>query len=215
MDETSEPVLYQFKVVLLGISPMIWRRLLVPSDRFIADFHYIIQIAMGWTDSHLHRFVIHGKQYGIAQVGGIWFSDNPWQVKLSDFGFRVRETFSYEYDFGDNWQHQIRVEAILPEDPKHPYPTCIGGRRAAPPEDCGGAWKFLELRQQYSIGHTAERLMDICSAIQDQGMEVLVDSREELLELHEWLSLDRFDRRAVNRRLHQYANGDEEWMFTE
>ncbi len=112
MADLYEPVIYQLKVVLLGISQMIWRRLLVHSDSTITYLHYILQIALGWTDSHIHQFIIHGKRYGIAQVGGVWFSDDPKQVKLSDFGFRAPEKFLYEYDFGDNWQHQIRVEAI-------------------------------------------------------------------------------------------------------
>jgi hypothetical protein len=71
MSDSSEPVIYQLKVVLLGINPMIWRRLLVKSDRTIEDLHYILQIAMGWEDIHLHQFIIHGKQYGITQPGGI------------------------------------------------------------------------------------------------------------------------------------------------
>ncbi|MHC5746998.1 MAG: IS1096 element passenger TnpR family protein, partial [Nostoc sp.] len=66
------------------------------SDSTIADLHYIIQIAMGWTDSHLHRFIIHSKHYGIAQIGGMWFYDDPKEVKLSDFGWRMRERFLYE-----------------------------------------------------------------------------------------------------------------------
>jgi hypothetical protein len=73
---------YQFKVVLRGISPMIWRRLLLRSDHSIADLHYTIQIAMGWSDSHLHRFRIHGKDYGVAHEGGLTFSDDPDGVRL-------------------------------------------------------------------------------------------------------------------------------------
>jgi hypothetical protein len=72
-----EPVIYQLKVVLQGISPMIWHRLLVCGDSTIADLHYIIQIAMGWSGDHLHQFRIHGKRYGIARMGGISFSDDP------------------------------------------------------------------------------------------------------------------------------------------
>ena len=72
-----EPVIYQLKVVLQGLSPMIWRRLLVCGDSTIADLHYIIQIAMGWSGDHLHQFRIHGKRYGIARMGGISFSDDP------------------------------------------------------------------------------------------------------------------------------------------
>src|SRR5512144_1623882 len=97
------PPVYQLKVWLLGISPMIWRRLLVRSDSTIADLHYTIQIAMGWTDTHLHRFRIHGQDYGVAHPGGIAFTDDPAQVRLADFGFRPRERFLYEYDFHDLW----------------------------------------------------------------------------------------------------------------
>ena len=108
-----EPVIYQLKVVLQGISPMIWRRLLVCGDSTIADLHYIVQIAMGWFDDHLHQFRIHGKRYGITRMGGISFSDDPESVRLKDLGLRINERFVYEYDFTDAWQHQIRVETIL------------------------------------------------------------------------------------------------------
>jgi Plasmid pRiA4b ORF-3-like protein len=106
MSDSKQITVYQLKIFILGISPMIWRRIKVRSDNTIADLHYIIQIAMGWTDSqasfacvagyppsreaspanvaHLHRFVIHGKDYGIAQIGGISFSDDPRKVKLAD-----------------------------------------------------------------------------------------------------------------------------------
>ncbi len=87
-------------------------------------------------------------QYGIAQVGGIWFSDDRKQVKLADLGLRVRERFVYQYDFEDNWQHLLRVEAILTPETNRSYPTWIGGKRKAPPFDCGGAWADLALRQK-------------------------------------------------------------------
>ena len=69
MSETPEPFIYQLKVVLLDVSPMIWRRLLVCDDSTITDLHYILQINMGWSDDHLNRIRIHGKQYGIARFG--------------------------------------------------------------------------------------------------------------------------------------------------
>lgn len=151
MSDPEQLVIYQLHIFILGISPMIWRRVKIRSDSTIADLHYIIQIAMGWTDSHLHRFIIHGKHYGIAQIGGMGFSDDPRVVKLSDFGWQMRERFLYEYDFGDNWQHQIRVEAILTPESNCFYPVCISGKRACPPEDCGGAWEFMAQKQEYSL----------------------------------------------------------------
>jgi len=97
-----EPVIYKLKVVPQGISPMIWGRLLVCGDSTIADLHFTIQIAMGWTDDHLHQFRIHGKRYVIARLGGISFSDDPESVSLKDSGFRINERFVYEYDFTDD-----------------------------------------------------------------------------------------------------------------
>ena len=99
--QNPDPVIYQLKVVLQGISPMIWRRLLVCGDNTIADLHYINQIAMGWSDDHLHQFRIHGKRYGIYRTGGISFSDDPNTVRLKDLGLRIKERFFYEYDFID------------------------------------------------------------------------------------------------------------------
>ena len=82
---------YQLKVVLRGISPMIWRRLLLRSDHSIADLHYAIQIAIDWSDAHLNRFHIHGKDYGIPYRGGLTFDDNPREVLLSCFRLHRRE----------------------------------------------------------------------------------------------------------------------------
>lgn len=88
----SDPVhVYQLKVWILEISPMVWRRLLIRSDSTIADLHYIIQIAVGWNDDHLNLFHIHGKDFGVYHDGGINFSDNPEQVLLSAFDFRLHE----------------------------------------------------------------------------------------------------------------------------
>jgi hypothetical protein len=148
MSEPNPVSVYQLKVSLIGISPMIWRRLLVCSDSTIADLHYTIQIAMGWSDVHLNRFHIHGKDFGVYHDGGISFSDNPEKVPLSAFGFRIRERFLYEYDFGDEWLHEVRIEKHLPFDPKRSYPVCIGGKQAAPPEDCGGVQVYMQIRQK-------------------------------------------------------------------
>jgi len=178
---TSEPAIYQLKVALLGVSPMIWRRLLIYADSTIADLHYIFQIAMGWSDDHLHQFRIHGKRYGVARMGGISFSDDPDAVRLKDLGLRINERFIYEYDFTDNWQHQIRVEAILATEPHRCYPVCIDGRRACPPEDCGGPTAFMELRQHYCLFHIMQRLLEI---IEDRGSQ---DHQEELDALHYWV----------------------------
>ena len=209
--EDKKVSVYQLRIWLREISPAIWRRLLVRGDSTIADLHYILQIAMGWTDSHLHKFIIHGKQYGVPQIGGIWFTDDPNQVQLGDFRFCEKERFIYVYDFGDSWQHEIRVEKQLPIDPKKAYPVCIGGARLAPPEDCGGPWAFMAQKQQYSLWYIEERLLNILAP--DNLETDLEDYQEELITFQYWLSAESFERHAVNRRLRQYALGDEVWQW--
>ena len=134
----SSPVVYQLRVVLRGVSPLIWRRLLVPDTTTIADLHAVMQSAFGWAGEHLHRFVIHGREYGISYPGGVGFRDNPRRLWLAGFGLRAGERFVYEYDFIDGWRHDIRVEQLVTPEPGRVYPVCVGGRRAGPSEDCGG-----------------------------------------------------------------------------
>ena len=85
----------------------------------------------------------YGREYGVAHAGGPWFRDDPYEVRLIDLGLRVGERFLYEYDLGDRWCHDMRVEAILPVEPGRRYPVCTAGRRSAPPEGCGGPWAFM------------------------------------------------------------------------
>lgn len=199
MNTSAAPIVYQLKVALIGISPVIWRRFRVNGDSTIADLHYILQLVMGWSDYHLNRFIIHGKQYGVWHAGGISFSNAPEAVQLIDLQLREREKFRYEYDFTDRWHHQMRVEAIqYPEKPLA-APVCIAGKRAAPPEDCGGPWAYLARRQHYSYGHGIEVLADI----HERGAEAVSERYDEIQLPMQWLSLEKFDRDVVNRRLQQ------------
>ncbi len=194
---------------------MIWRRLLVKSDSTSEDLHYILQIAMGWEDIHLHHFIIHGKQYGITQPGGIGFSDHAREVKLATLEFRVKERFIYEYDFSIHpamgawrywWRHEIRVEAILTAQTNQIYPVCVAGKGVCPPEDCSGPYGFMEKKQDYSVRHLLERFS---SMLEDGDW---AGHWEELSELSPWLLVhqNRFDRHQVNRRLQQYVLGNYE-----
>ncbi len=150
---------------------------------------------------------------------------DPRRVQLADLGLRVRERWLYEHDFIDGWQHDVRLEQILPLDSRRRYPVCIGGRRAAPPEDCGGPWAFLELRQHYSIVTIADRMLTLLSPLiaggRDDGDDHFGeadgdadtedgdrpdnhddhDHTAELATLLRWLRIDYFDRRAVNQQL--------------
>lgn len=193
---------------------MIWRRLLVRSDSTIADLHYTLQIAFGWSDSHLHCFHIHGKDYGVGHSGGMSFADDPETVHLAGFQFRMRERFLYEYDFNDNWQHEVRVEQILSLEPQRTYPVCIGGKRSAPPEDCGGVREFLKGRLE-APWHARELLQRIAESVDEDDETAVMDLAEEIPAVREWLTLDHFDRREVNRRLLQYVRGERKWLFAQ
>src|SRR5436305_781158 len=107
----------QLHFLLLEISPARWRRVLVRGDSSIFDLHYFLQTAFGWSDSHLHQFRLHGKTYEIYHPDGISFNPDPKQVRLHDLKLRLKERFEYHYNFGANWQVQIRLEQKLPFNP--------------------------------------------------------------------------------------------------
>jgi len=191
-EATPQPEVYQLRIWLQEINPMIWRRLLMRSDQTLADLHDALQIAFGWTDFHLHRCARHGKEYGIPRLDGPWYSADARHVRLADLHLRHYERFVYEYDFGDSWVHEIRVEQRLPLRERQTYPRCSGGARAGPPEDCGGPWAFMALRQHDAPWRIAEQLVDL---LRDRDRD---DRQEELAELRYWLTCDRFDRRVVS-----------------
>ena len=95
-----------------------WRRLLARSDSTIADLHASLQLVLGWSDEHLNRFVIHGREYGVWHEGGLGFRDNPRHVRLADLGLRVGQRFPYEYDFTDGCLRDVRIPQILPLEPR-------------------------------------------------------------------------------------------------
>jgi pRiA4b ORF-3-like protein len=140
--------IYEIKITLNGSKPAIWRRIQVSADVALFKLHRIIQETMGWTDSHLHQFVIGNDIYKIrdshADFGMDESSTNERTTKLrqviSGDGFR----FQYDYDFGDNWKHALVVERILAPEDGVTYPRCVAGARACPPEDVGGIHGYDE-----------------------------------------------------------------------
>jgi len=197
----------EVRVTLKGSKPPIWRKLAVPADIVLADLHEVIQIAMGWTNSHMHQFILRGKKPKPARrklpkatgtvektvidlpggrkgyllttksvEGGdacepvkpdmSWFDtgDRYYVTKVTPWGDpadmkgedeeaftlgevcpKVKSKLIYEYDFGDGWEHAIEVQKIIEPEPGVQYPVCLGGKKACPPEDCGGIWGYYEL----------------------------------------------------------------------
>jgi hypothetical protein len=202
MESTNKTVeVYQLRIWIRKISPQIWRRLLVRSDSTIAELHEVLQVAFGWSDEHLHQFLIRGKPYGIGRIGGMIFDDNPRQVQLRDFHFRCKETFVYEYDLTDWWQHEIRLEQVLPFHSAKQYPVCTAGKRRGPLEDCGGPWAFMELQDE----HPQWKVMPQFAQFLLDHQEDLEDYEEEFRRLAYWVAYETFHPQTVNRRLAEYA----------
>jgi len=143
---SAGPGLYQLKVTLNDINPAIWRRLQVPGDTTLNGLHKAIQTVMGWSDSHLHRFVAGGVEYGLpeSEDGRIWDDGtrDETAAKLCEVAPSEKDKFEYEYDFSDGWMHEIAVEKILAGKKSDRGVRCLAGERACPPEDCGGPWGY-------------------------------------------------------------------------
>jgi len=129
---------YQMKVTLEDSKPPIWRRIQVTSATALYRLHKILQVVMGWSDYHLHEFIIDNMHYGEPSQDYAFKMKNDKTMKLGQVISGEGTKFAYIYDFGDNWYHKILVEKILPLEPDKHYPICLKGKRACPPEDCGG-----------------------------------------------------------------------------
>ena len=136
--------IYQIKVTLRGTHPLIWRRILVSGNTTLLKLHDILQIVMGWENAHLHLFKTPGLVYGdpMNDVYGDISTAVEATCKLRQLIHCAGQRFSYEYDFGDSWEHRLVVEKILSGQERQRYPICLKGKRACPPEDVGGVWGY-------------------------------------------------------------------------
>ena len=145
---TTPPNIQEIKITLLGIEPPIWRRIAVQESRSLAVLHDFIQAVMGWKDCHLHMFEVGGRRYSsdYQEMTAEWEARvyNERNLRLRDIAKRGVSRFRYEYDFGDDWQHELEVVKIGPPEPDQEYPICLAGERACPPEDVGGVFGYAE-----------------------------------------------------------------------
>lgn len=184
---STSKFLFQFKIMLLEISPSIWRRIQV-SDCTLLEMHDHIQAAFGWCDYHMHQFEIDGRHYGPSALDDLDFgldmldeSDVLLSQLLPRSGKRAR--WMYEYDFGDGWRHEIVFEGYPPTDKKMKYPLCVEGERACPPEDVGGPWGYA----------------DYLEAIADPDHE----RHEEFMEWRGPCDPDEFDAKKATREMRE------------
>jgi hypothetical protein len=126
----------KLKVTLRHIKPPIWRRLMIPASLSLYDLHRLLQVCLGWGNQHLHGFDFRRDKFGAPDI--LDDPDNEGSVTLSLLLRRGIKRFRYTYDFGDSWEHDIEIDGGQPRVPGQQYPICLAGKRAAPPEDCGG-----------------------------------------------------------------------------
>ena len=205
---------HELKITLRHSKPPIWRRIAVPSDMKLSDLHIVIQVVMGWTNSHLHQFVVRNSKPKLTSEErrsldmltmfdrlvarnrcwsdprmGLEEAEDETKARLCELAPTVKSKFLYEYDLGDGWEHQVQVVKLGPPAEGIEYPVCLKGKLACPPEDCGGIWGYYNM------------------------LEVLKDpTHEEREDLVEWIdgSFDpeRFDLDRVNAELAQIRSGE-------
>jgi hypothetical protein len=138
------------RITLLRAKPPIWRRLEVPASCNLGELHITLNATMGWLDSHLHMFDVDGREYSISD-NDIWVdADTPLPEESVTLARLVRDgvkRFGYWYDFGESGRHDVAIERTGPPEDGVFYPRCVAGRRACPPEDCGGVWGFAEFQE--------------------------------------------------------------------
>lgn len=146
----QEPNAVQIHVVIEDIEPPVWRRLIVPLDVTLAQLHFVLQAAMGWTDSHMHEFDVGGLSYGGIEALSAERTDDDArvydadEVRMRDFSRKPGTSFTYVYDFGDNWRHTVTLEKLVAVKPAPKVATCMDGARCCPPEDAGGPHGYFE-----------------------------------------------------------------------
>ncbi|HWR46810.1 MAG TPA: plasmid pRiA4b ORF-3 family protein [Pseudonocardiaceae bacterium] len=183
------PSIHTIKVSLRYMKPPVWRRLQVPSTTSLAQLHHIIQTAMGWYDCHLHQFEVNGRYYADPEH---MLDETTDEARQTLARLPVGQRFAYWYDFGDDWWHDIQVESVDRADPALAYPRCVSGRRACPPEDCGGPWGFA-------------RLMDAFADEKHPEHEFSRDWAQQITE--DGYDPARFDLTEINEALAQFGAG--------
>jgi hypothetical protein len=147
---------YQLRITLKNVRPPIWRQVQVPMDFRLDQLHTLIHLVMGWDDYHLHEFELAApgrarwpeRRFMPAEAMAVALDDEAEDestVSIGELCPQVNDKLVYTYDFGDDWIHEVKVQKILSAEPGENYPLCLKGKRACPPEDCGGPWGYENL----------------------------------------------------------------------
>jgi hypothetical protein len=170
---------FELRVTLRHVEPPVWRAVRVPADAPLVVLHEVLQTTLGWTNSHLHEFRVGDIRFGILDTDDERFCVDERAAPLGAVA-RLGSAFVYHYDFGDDWEHDVAVERVVPRG--EDTICCTGGARACPPEDCGGPHGYAHM------------------------LQVLANPRdEEHADMKLWaprrFDAEKFDASAVNKRL--------------
>ncbi|MBD2750621.1 plasmid pRiA4b ORF-3 family protein [Microvirga sp. BT688] len=207
-DPSPTPKILQFKVWLIGLSPIIWRRVQVPDAMMLRELHGVLQVAMGWEGIHLFQFTLRAKPFGSLELA----ARSP-DVALSELCLRQGTRFCYEYDFNGPWEHEVRLERRHEAYPGRRYPICLDGDGSCPPEDCGGVPGFLARREAWTAPETSQEFavladfVDQLALKRSTGASIDADAIDQVREAIERLEVRQswqgkpFSRKDVNTRL--------------
>jgi Plasmid pRiA4b ORF-3-like protein len=203
MSHSTSSAVFQLRVVLCGVSPLVWRRLLVPADIALTNLHRVLQIAFGWSDFYLYTFHFHGRTVG-RDTG------DPHVVQLSDLALHRGERFRYRYNFFAPWECDVRLELILPQPASPVLPYCVAGRNPAPDEEEGGAWHYQQLQDHHRFPPTdaLSVLAETIHSVLQRGDRAAIDLEElepaqERVDAYLKFRERKFQRQQVNAELSQ------------
>lgn len=206
---TEQSDIYQFRLTIAEISPLIWRRIWMQGEQTLADLHYTIQIIMDWTDCYLSHFELRGKSYCVYKPGGFMMEEAD-EILLQDLHLRPNECFQYDYNMYVPWQVQIRYEKIVPHQSDLIYPYCVAGKQPGPLETCSSTDAYQAKRDYYN-----EVNLGLCvhDAYYERDDEYAMEVFEEQLDMFQfWLRKHRFNRQSVNKNLKTYSIDGEWWI---
>lgn len=183
-----EPAIYQFKITLKGIRPPIWRRFLIHNQVSFEELHHIIQVVMGWEDCHLYNFHVNDEYVEVQHDSMDMFAStkekhDTTDTQIGELITSEKQKCLYTYDFGDGWEHELVLEKILPSDENATVPICQKGKRACPPEDCGGPYMYNEIQKALrGEGEIEEGLREWLGEFDPEEFDV--DGVNDILEVY-------------------------------
>jgi Plasmid pRiA4b ORF-3-like protein len=200
--KTAPPKTFQLKITLLGVHPQIWRHIQIPITTRLCCLHDVIQVVMGWTDSHLHQFEKDGKFWSVPETDdyNMGIRDES-RVAIDKLLQEEGDSASYLYDLGDKWRYTVYLEKILPSEASSARPICLAGERRCPPEDVGGPSGYEEfLAVIFEPGHEESERFRQWGGGKFHAEEFNLEAVNQVLEKMRWPARHPWQRSSIGRK---------------